>query len=197
MKFLKLKFNNFEQGRGFTLIETLVAVSIFTVSILALMAVLSDSVATNAYAKKKIVATYLGQEGLELVRNLRDTSVLYQSTLTRGWDDFKQSISPCDSTLVDACYIDDTNIDFLNTAQAVRDLNISSCSEGDCPALLYNDITGKYGYKDGNETDFIRNISVTNVTENEVKVTSKVYWQQGSGTYFVSFSENLFDWTRQ
>jgi len=64
-------------NKGFTLVETLVAVSIFTVSILGLISVLASGISDIGYAKKKIAATYLAQEGIEYTRNFRDNSVIF------------------------------------------------------------------------------------------------------------------------
>jgi len=151
MKFITKKTN---KRKGFTLVETLVAIAIFTVSILAVMAVLANSISDTNYAKKKMTAAYLAQEGIEYVRNKRDTSILSSSSSQDGWDDFKNH--------------------FLSgTAGGIFypvDPNFSS--------------------------DFERIISADIITfgDDEVKITSKVKWTQGSGTYDITFSENLYNW---
>ena len=137
MKFITKKTN---KRKGFTLVETLVAIAIFTVSILAVMAVLANSISNTNYAKKKMTAAYLAQEGIEYVRKLRDTFVLTNNQT--GWADFIANDIPYLAT--------DPNFDRL----------------------------------------------ITKVLESpdEVKITSKVKWTQGSGTYDITFSENLFNW---
>lgn len=85
MKFFLKKINKF--NGGFTLVETLVSVSIFTVSLLAIMSVLASSIASTNYAKQKMSAAYLAQEGIEHARNIRDNHVLYDAS--SGWDNFK------------------------------------------------------------------------------------------------------------
>jgi len=72
-----MMFNFKKQNTGFTLVETLVAISIFTISILGLMSVMARGVSDTSYVKQKVVAGYLAQEGIEYVRNKRDTDVLY------------------------------------------------------------------------------------------------------------------------
>lgn len=80
----------FKQRNGaFTLVETLVAISIFTVSILGLMLVLASGISNINYAKNKITASYLAQEGIEYVRNMRDTDGLYTDITHKTWDTFK------------------------------------------------------------------------------------------------------------
>lgn len=81
---------------GFTLVETLVAISIFSTSILALIVVLGQGIANTNYAKTKIMATYLAQEGIEYIRNMRDTGVLYDTGGPQvGWDNFKSNLVSC------------------------------------------------------------------------------------------------------
>jgi len=83
IKFLKHK----NKKAGFTLVETLVAISIFTSSIVVLMSVLGSGISNTNYAKDKITAGYLAQEGIEYLRNARDQYLL--TNLDSGWTDFK------------------------------------------------------------------------------------------------------------
>lgn len=80
-----------QNNKGFTLVETLVAISIFTASILGLISVLASGISNVGYAKKKIMATYLAQEGIEYARNIRDTHVLYEGV--SGWNNFLEDSS--------------------------------------------------------------------------------------------------------
>ncbi len=89
---------------GFTLVETLVAISIFVMSILALMSVLSSGIADTGYAKKKMVATYLAQEGIEYVRNQRDTAVLYSGDAQSSWNSFISSPPPVPPSPFDSSF---------------------------------------------------------------------------------------------
>jgi len=147
MKFSILSFKFLRTRGGFTLVETLVAISIFTVSILGLVAVISDGVVSTRYAKQKIAASYLAQEGIEYVRNIRDREILYgQGNIGIRWGRFKDN------------------------------LNIGS--EIPPPS----------------DTNFTRTISKIIVSQDQVKIFSKVEWTQGSGAYNITFSENLFNW---
>ena len=180
-------------SRGFTLVETLVAISIFTVSILSLMAVVSQSITNTNYAKKKIIASYLAQEGVEYMRNLRDTFVLYSPTSQEGWDDFDDMLTSESCFASNGCYFDDQNLNYGDTSMPIVDITLDGCSSS-CPTLFYNETTGKYGYTGGVDSEYIRKIKVTTVSANELKVSSTVYWKQGSGTYNMAFTENLFNW---
>ncbi len=147
-KSLKQKNNNrklLSLLNGFTLVETLVAISIFTVSILGLMSVLSSGISSTIYAKQKMAASYLAQEGIEYIRNIRDTDVLYMG----GGDWFSFNVA----------------LDSLN-------------------------------FFPSSDVSFTRRIQKIPVLGNsdEIKIISEVSWRQGSGSYSITFSENLFNW---
>ena len=86
-----MKIYSKQKNKGFTLVETLVAISIFTMSILGLLSILASGISDTGYAKKKVVAGYLAQEGIEHARNIRDTHVLYD--VSSGWNNFKSDSS--------------------------------------------------------------------------------------------------------
>lgn len=199
IRFLKQKNKN---NSGFTLVETLVAVSIFTVSVLALMMVLSNSLSNANYAKRKLVATFLAQEGVEYMRNLRDTYVLYEPSPPpppnqNRWVNFKGHISDCNS----ACYFDHTEIDFFDQSQPIIDMPIVLCPAQNCSELFYDSLTGEYNYDvAGINSGYIRKIQISDVTGSvngdEVKVISTVSYSTPSGTKSISLEENLFNWTK-
>jgi len=176
-KFFKQKNKN---NSGFTLVETLVAISIFTIAILALMSVLSKGVSDTNYAKKRMTATYLAQEGIEHIRNMRDTLVLSSSTQD-GWDSFWNKVSLC--TLNNPC-------GFYDLVSATDSIFI--CASSTCSLNLIN---GNYSYNlTGENSGFERKIWVDLINPNEFKIYSSVSWRQGSGNYEVTFSENLYNW---
>jgi Tfp pilus assembly protein PilV len=81
------KFGVTPKGGGFTLVEALIAISIFTMSLLGIMSILADNITNIGYAKQKMTATYLAQEGIEYVRNIRDTKALSLGG-SAGWTNF-------------------------------------------------------------------------------------------------------------
>lgn len=144
-KFLKQKN---KKNKAFTLVETLVAISIFTMSILGLMSVLASGISNTNYAKQKMAATYLAQEGIEYVRNMRDNYVLYNTDGSQiGWFDFTDAV-----------------------------------------------VGQNYPITDPDFSGFSRENTASVVNPNEVKISSRVSWTQGSGNYNIVFSENLFNW---
>ncbi|MFA5791799.1 MAG: prepilin-type N-terminal cleavage/methylation domain-containing protein [Candidatus Paceibacterota bacterium] len=200
------KFGVTPKGGGFTLVETLVSVSIFSMSILGLLTILSQGISDTGYAKKKIIASYLAQEGIEYIRNMRDTFVLFSATSQAGWNAFNTKVAentyPSGSTLcasANGCYFDDRNVSFIDISMPITDLLLTLCTSSNCSngPLLYDSATGKYGYVASGTTTssgFTRKIKIIQINANETKVFSTVYWTQGSGTYNIVLAENLFNW---
>ena len=62
--------------QGFTFIETLVAITVLLVAVVAPMSLAQDGIIAAKLAQDQIVAFYLGQEGVEIIKNLRDTNRL-------------------------------------------------------------------------------------------------------------------------
>ena len=168
---------------AFTLIETMVAISLLTVSIVAPMSLAAQGLASAFYARDQVTASYLAQEGIETVRYIRDGNILQNS---QG-----------------------TNIDLLNGIPTGAPFSVDAstgappvvCPGGVCPALETRVADGIYGYSGGvagwSTTNFTREITATFIagTINEIKVVSKVSWHTGSyQTRSLTISENLYRW---
>jgi len=97
--------------KAFTLIETLVAITILTLAISgAFFAANSALVAANI-ARDQLTASYLAQEGIEYVRWVRDDGYLTaynaggSDISTVAWNNFLEAITPCRTT---TCTLDPT-----------------------------------------------------------------------------------------
>ena len=80
--FLKLKFT-----RGFTLIETFVAISIIMVAIVGPLLIVSRALSSSYYARDQIIAFYLAQDAVEFIRNKRDENKLNYINDSNKWLD--------------------------------------------------------------------------------------------------------------
>jgi prepilin-type N-terminal cleavage/methylation domain-containing protein len=184
-----------KKNTGFTLVETLVAVSIFSVSILGLLSVLASGITNTTYAKQKLAASYLAQEGIEYMRNMRDTFVLYSGNSQTGWDAFNANLIKAGSLcqLNNGCYFNADSIFSPLLPMPMTKIPLVSCV-GPCPPLTYDATTGKYGYSSVVNSGFTRKIQITQIPPNEIKISSTVSWTQNSGVNNVTFSEDLFNW---
>ena len=184
-----------QKNKGFTLLETLVAITIFTGAVMAMTGVLARGIADTGYAKKKITATYLAQEGVEYMRNLRDTYVLYTIPASNGWTAFNAQLTNASCNTANGCFFNADALDFTNPIQPMTNITFTACSGATCSngVLSYNSATGTYGFT-GTASGYTRKINMTVVNANETQISSTVSWSQGSGIYDVVLRENLFNW---
>lgn len=177
--------------KGFTLIETLVAIAIFAFAITGLISISASGVFNTNFVKNKFTASYLALEGAELVHNIRDSASI-QGIIWDGIFLNTDFLKNCSNG--DACYIDAT------TPGAA--LIVNKCPAPDaCPLMNYRKSTAQFNYDtldgDNVESIFKRTITVTGGfgATPEVKVISKVEWNQGADPHSVTFTYDLLNWT--
>jgi Tfp pilus assembly protein PilV len=62
--------------RGFSLLETVVAVSLIVGAVLGPVVAVTAALSRSAASRNKLIALHLGQEGIELVRTIRENNIL-------------------------------------------------------------------------------------------------------------------------
>src|SRR3989338_10635926 len=80
-------------SRGFTLVETLVAVMLLSVAVVAPMSLAAKSLGSAYYARDQITAFYLAQEAIEALRSIRDSQILIIAGSSSGVPDIFGLIS--------------------------------------------------------------------------------------------------------
>ena len=70
--------------KGFTLIEIVVAIFLLTVGTMGAFSLIQQTIAFTSIASAQLAATYLAQEGIETIRNIRDSNFLANSTWDNG-----------------------------------------------------------------------------------------------------------------
>jgi prepilin-type N-terminal cleavage/methylation domain-containing protein len=176
---MKKKLSAFSfQVRGFTLIETMVAISVLILSLVSPLTIASNALKSAYYARDEITAFYLAQEGLEYVRAVRDENRLADASWLYDLDGSTGASRDC---VHGACVIDFPNFAHL------------ACS-GACPALLISADGGLYNQVSGATSPYTRILTITQLSATEVKVTVTVIWMSGTINRSFSLSEHLFDW---
>ncbi len=186
MKKFFLKQNT-KNGRksGFTLVETLVAISIFSLSILSVMAFMSQSPVDTRYAENKMRAAYLAQEGIEYLRNIRDNYMLFTSSSSLTWSNFVSKVSSC--AVGSECGV--------NVSLPPTDPNsVFLCSSDPNQCKLYVDGGNYNNGAIGVDSGLVRKISVQSINQNEMEIFSTVSFNISGKSYSVTFSEVLFNW---
>lgn len=185
--------NTHTKQSGFTLIETLVSISIFSVSLVALIVASSQGISDMQFIKGRLTATYLAQEGIELVRNVRDEQLEFGSgsTSAANWSSFMNFVSSCGiSSGTVGCMIDGVSNAGSNP------IFKNSCTTF-CGPILYDGSLNGYGYNYtfGNPTNYTRTVSVKTLSPDEIEIKSTVNFLVGSQTLQVTLYENILGWT--
>lgn len=179
--------------RGFTIIETFIAVTLFTLAIAASLSLVAKNIFFANTSKDRVVAIFLAQESLEFIENARTTNLLSSKPWLQDLDD-------CITTAEDnkSCRIETTSN--ANLASRVFPCNPSNPDTDSCPVLYYNTASYLYGYDTSNgtweATPFSRRITLFKEPSNsdEVLVTVKVFWKQKNIVQSVTLEDRLFNW---
>jgi prepilin-type N-terminal cleavage/methylation domain-containing protein len=167
-------------SKGFTLIELMVSISILVTAVVGIYSAFSYTYLQIGNISSRLTAAYLAQEGLEIVRNLRDGNWI---SLENEWS---ESFSICSQ----GCQADYAT----GTPGEIIPL-MPFPGEG---YFLNIDEAGFYTYKTGaniTPTKFKRKITINNFFSSDVvKVTSEVFWQDRNKEFSFKAKEYLYNW---
>lgn len=170
MRKAKLAYN---KNDGFTLLEVIVALGVFAVAISAVLTLANQSIGTSRVAKARLVASSLAEEGIEAIRNFRDTNWI---------NDGDWQVGP-PNTLANGDYE-------LTVSSGGLSLQVFADR-----FLLFDSSTGFYNYTSGSPTTYKRKITISGIgNPSEMTVVSLVSWQVDSQNYTFSLEEKLFNW---
>lgn len=181
----------FKSQKGFTVLESIVAILILSISISGVFAAVQQGLSQNTMAKDQIKAFYLAQEAVEILRNRRDNNQLY---IIDSFDVDEHWLSGIAENSGDPCYFDK-----VCRADATN-MSLASCgtktSGATCPNLKQDSTSLLYGYSSGSNTNFRREIELEQINANEVEVTVTVTWTKGIFQREFSSKTHLFNWVK-
>lgn len=159
--------------RGFSLLETIVAISILTLALLGPLALAAFALRSASLSENEVIAFNLAEEGMEFVINKRDSNIF------AGAGNWLEGLANCQSA--NGCFVDVTN-------NSVR-----TCS-ANCPFLKRNTSSGLYNYVSGSDTIFRRKVTLESVSSNsdERKVKVSVSWAERFGNRSFTLEHNIF-----
>jgi prepilin-type N-terminal cleavage/methylation domain-containing protein len=178
----------FSYRKGFTLLETLVAVLILTTAIAGPLSIASRSLHNSIIARDQITAFFLAQDAVEFVRFGRDTNKLEGADwITDSGGTLGVDLTNC--TGGNTCYLDSTK-----NSPATPTV----CSSA-CPVMNYDRTNSRFTYAavGGNivATPFTRQVVMTQVASTEYKIAVSVTWlDSGARSHTVTVTENILDW---
>ena len=162
-------------NKGFTLLETLVAVAILLMALLGPFSIAQQSLRSAYYARDQVTAYYLAQEGVEFVRAMRDQNYLAGSDWLTGIG------AVCTDV---ACTVDYPNFTY------------AACPQGVCPPLKVSSSGGLFNHTSGTDSQFTRQVKLTTSGTNPsiVIVSVTISWKSSGVSRVFTLQERLFNW---
>ncbi len=158
---------------GFTLIETLFAVLIFSAALVSLMTIAGRGIVATKGAREQITAHYLAQEGLEIVRNIRDSNVKTSGT---AWD---TGFSQCTGSGCGVMYGNQASVPLLVDCGQVQSCDVAQAVDG--AFIDYDANTTTFsGYNRTIVTTPVIGANNNLGTPDEYKIISTVSWTSRS-----------------
>lgn len=188
------KFTKSFNHQGFSLVETLVAVSIIILAIVGPITTAQRSFVSAEYSKDQVRAYYLAEEGLEYIHYIRDLNAL-----SNGSQSWLTGLNNCivSGSSKNGCAVDPS---------VTGNQNITSCNDPEnTPSvckLNFNSNTGIYSHQNGSNfttTNFRRWVKIYD-TNNPIEknVTVSVEWKTGSlPKRIINVSGFITDWKEQ
>lgn len=174
-----------QREKGFSLLETVIALGILVVGIGGAVGLVAQSLSSIEAIKNKVISANLAQEGIEVVRNLRDENWL-NDVHWRGTGG-GISLAGGDCGVSDADYRVQYNATALiNFADTLLQVNSSG----------YYGYNNEYGYLGGTDTVFKRKITICriDVNDTQIKVISRVDWTEKGRAKFIEIEDRLYNW---
>lgn len=167
--------------RGFTLVETLVAVLLLVTAVAGPLTIASRSLVAATVAKDQVVAFYLAQDAIEYIRFARDTNKLQKGDWLTGAGAL-DGINLNNCLDINGCYVDTTTAN-----------DPAVCPASGCPVLKY--ASTQFSYTSGSDSIYRRTIQLGSVASNELEITVTVSWSSTAGTTrSITVYENIFNW---
>lgn len=159
--------------RGFTLVETLVAITILMIAVSVPFFSIQQAITVSNVSRDELIASSLAQEGVEYIYFLRNNNYFQGVSWLTG-------MNACTGT--HGCTVD--------PAQNA----LTACSSSGCPVLKLSS-TNLYTHSGVFPvTRFTRTVRLTALSATQERVTVTVTWQTARQSYTVTVVENLYNW---
>ena len=169
-----MKIKKFSNNSGISILEVVVAIMIIAMGMIGVLSLVIQNVEAQYINKNVLMASGLAQEGLELVRNIRDLNWL---TPENTWS---QDI------VGDGTYIIDYG--------GLTSVNMAINSIDEAGARLYVDSNGLYTHTvTATATNFYRLITVVDNTD-YLDIKCAIRWKDGTQNHNYVAETYLYNW---
>lgn len=175
----------YKEQRGFTLVETLIAITVILTAIVGPLYVVQQSLNVSRSARDQLIASSLAQEGIEFVRGARDSNYL-RNLATPGARTWLASFdgTPGSTSTFANCI----------TADCVIDVTQNTVSRTIGPLYSNNGLYTQSAV--GTPTAFTRRVRLSAVSgsSTEMVLTVTVSWSTKGIPYSLTLTERLHNW---
>ena len=166
---IKSKKTTYSNKHGFSLIEVMISVFVLSLGLVAVSILMTSNIRSSENAKNQIIASQLAQEGIELVRNLKDNNPTFTTDIASE---------------------NNYRIDYTSNYEAFKNSN----DNDDIKKKLYLDSNKFYSHDNsGQATRFFRKIKIDITTDGTLKTataTSYVTWNNSGFSTISGFPNN-------
>jgi len=152
-------------NKSFTIIEVIISITILTIGVLGSVRLMHYFYAYNSIANSRLAAAYLAQEGIEIVKNIRDGNWLEGS----AWNTS------------------------LGESRYEGDYNSTNVLDNYTNGYLAIDGSGLYATSSTLDV-FQREIQICTSTDDVIYVSSTVSWVEAGKNYSVKTEGELCNW---
>lgn len=200
---------NFDFWGGFTLLETVVALSIIIAAVVGPVSLVTRGLVNFFSAKNKLITVNLAQEGIELVRLIRENNIMCDKAADgildgkpKKWNEDPEGGVINKNTLYKVSA--DSVFTMTCGPVTISTPKLSLFISGE--PLKFDSSTGLYNYASGNDTVFVREINIrtpldaSDLPDNDIPrldqmdVVSTVSWDERGIPKSLVLKERLYNW---
>jgi len=176
-----LHASRFRFQEAFSFIGVITAISVASMGLMGILSLASTSIKAAEAAQKRLIASGLAQEGLEIVRSIRRSNLEWTH-----WE-WLATTTPLDVLIGEVreyCVQYDTTT-----------LPDSVCSDSD-EVLLFDSVSRFYQYVNGDDSGFYRKITMERISLDEIKVIVETKWRlRGRDQWhYLIAQDRLWNW---
>ncbi|MBT4850421.1 prepilin-type N-terminal cleavage/methylation domain-containing protein [Candidatus Parcubacteria bacterium] len=214
-----------QNQKGFTLIEVIITLAVFTIGIVASFSLAIANLNSARDNFDRVSATNLAREGIELIRNTRDSNWLRaDNNIICGTPPADYICNWDENLKSDFVYMDYTDITPITYGSCTLGSTMATCmgnceADGSCELFINATNYHVHDPTGASATGMYRLIEINGICQNDstgveniiegsmacnplletrvgIQVTSRVDWDSGSNEKHVDIVETFYNWRR-
>lgn len=167
--------SSIKNKKAFTLMEIVVVMFILTIGMVAVLSLVRKSSDFQSVKKNLVTAAFLSQEGIDIMRNIRDTNIMLGESYDT-WDGVTGNLAQGSEYYY--------KVDYLSLlATSTTDIDSSYLQEDD----------GMFSHAAGGEESIFKRMITVTPQSGYSYVESLVEWTEKGQTYDFKLETNIYD----